>query len=370
MPGKGQMWFKPVNESSITTPCVLLFPDRIEENIRRMIQIAGDAGRLRPHVKTHKIAEVIGLQLQQGIQRFKCATVSEVAMVAAAGGVDILLAYPLLGPGIGQWFELADRFPESRLSLTIDSQTALDQLEAHASEQKKKVDVFVDIDNGMHRTGIGPQGAPGLIESIVEKQNFSFRGLHIYDGHIHEADPQARKAHCDRDFEAIDALVEQLEQQGIEVEELACGGTPTLPIHSVHPERTLCPGTPLLWDAGYSQSFPDLDFLPAAVVAGRVISKPVQALCLDLGYKALAAEMDHPRIHFLELDAGEVINHSEEHLVLKCSNADHYSIGEMVYGLPTHICPTMALHQQVYVVRNQQVNESWKVVARNRSSHL
>lgn len=370
MPGKDQMWFKPVNESSITTPSVLLFPDRIEENIRRMIQIAGDPGRLRPHVKTHKIAEVIGLQLQQGIQGFKCATLSEVAMVAAAGGKDILLAYPLLGPGIGQWFELADRFPESRLSLTADSQTALNQLEACARVKGKKVNVFVDIDNGMHRTGIDPQGALGLIESIVEKQIFRFRGLHIYDGHIHEADPADRKAHCDRDFEAVDALLEQLEQQGIEVGELACGGTPTLPIHSAHPERTLCPGTPLLWDAGYSRSFPDLDFLPAAVVAGRIISKPLQELCLDLGYKALAAEMDHPRIHFLELDTEVVINHSEEHLVLKCSNAEQFSIGDLVYGLPTHICPTMALHQQVYVVRKQQVTESWKVVARNRYYQL
>ena len=370
MPGEVQMWYKPVNESIITTPCILLFPDRIEENIHRMIQIAGDAGRLRPHVKTHKIAEVIGLQLQQGIQRFKCATISEVAMVAAAGGTDILLAYPLLGPGIRQWFELMDRFPESRLSVTIDSQTALSLLEACTHEKGKKVDLFVDIDNGMHRTGIDPSGAQGLIESIVKKQNFSFRGLHIYDGHIHEADPAARKAHCNRDFAAVHALLEQLEQQGIEVEELACGGTPTFPIHSAHPKRTLCPGTPLLWDAGYSRSFPDLDFLPAAVLAGRIISKPLQELCLDLGYKAVAAEMNHPRLHILELETGEVINHSEEHLVLKCSTTDHCSIGDMVYALPTHICPTMALHEEVYVVRNQQVTETWKVVARNRSYHL
>jgi len=254
------MWYKPVNEESLASPCVLLFPDRIEENIRRMIQMAGDAKRLRPHVKTHKIAEVIGLQLRQGIQSFKCATISEVAMVAAAGGTDILLAYPLLGPGIGQWFELAERFPDCRLSVTLDSQTALDQLEAHAREKGKKVDVFLDIDNGMHRTGMVPGEASGWIQSLVKKPNFNFRGLHIYDGHIHEADPADREAHCNRDFEAVHALTQELEQQGIEVEELACGGTPTFPIHSVHPERTLCPGTPLLWDAGYSHSFPDLDF--------------------------------------------------------------------------------------------------------------
>lgn len=361
------MWFKPGDESSIATPCILLYPDRIEENIRRMIRMAGGAGRLRPHVKTHKIAEVIGLQLQAGISSFKCATLSEVAMVADAGGADILLAYPLLGPGIKIWFDLLDRFPESRLSVTVDSDASLQQLDIFAREKGKVVDLFVDIDNGMHRTGIEVNKAHPLIASIVKSPNLNFRGLHIYDGHIHEEDPAERKMHCDRDFESVSALVNQLEQQGIEVEELACGGTPTFPVHAGHPGRTLCPGTPLLWDAGYDRTIPELDFLPAAVVAGRVISKAMGQICLDLGYKSIAAEMAHPRLHFLELETDEVINHSEEHLVLKSAQAEQLSIGDMVYSLPTHICPTMALHEQVYVVRKQELRETWRVVARKRS---
>jgi D-serine deaminase-like pyridoxal phosphate-dependent protein len=364
------MWYKPLNESAIITPCILLFPDRIEENIRRMIRIAGDAGRLRPHVKTHKIAEVTELQLKQDIRRFKCATLSEAAMVAKAGGSDILLAYPLLGHGIGKWFELRDHFPECRFSVTLDSEAALSQLEAMAHEREDMVDVFVDIDNGMHRTGIDPGEALDLIKLIVNKEHIKFRGLHIYDGHIHEIDRVKRKMHCDRDFEAVYTLVDQLEQEGIEVQEQACGGTPTFPIHAAHPERTVCPGTPLLWDAGYGKTIPDLDFLPAAVVAGRVISKPGELICIDLGYKSLASEMNPPRLQFLELETEEVINHSEEHLGVKCSKAKLQSIGDVVYALPTHICPTMALHDQVFVVQNQRVTETWKVVARNRSYHI
>ena len=364
------MWYRPANESSIATPCMLLFPDRIEENIRRMILMAGGAERLRPHVKTHKIAEVIELQLQAGINRFKCATLSEVAMVAGAGGRDILLAYPLLGPAIGLWFDLMDRFPESRLSVTVDSEAALKFLDSEARIRGKEVDLFVDIDNGMHRTGIDPEGAPGLIAALVKKPNLRLRGLHIYDGHIHEPDPEERKAHCDGDFAAINTLVEQLEQDGIAVEELACGGTPTFPIHATYPSRTLCPGTPLLWDAGYSLSIPDLDFLPSAVVAGRVISKPMGHVCLDLGYKSIASEMTHPRLHFLDLKMDGVINHSEEHLVVKTSAAKQLSIGDVVHALPSHICPTMALQEEVYVVRNQQVTETWKVLARKRSYPL
>ncbi|NOR34004.1 MAG: hypothetical protein GQ579_04915 [Bacteroidales bacterium] len=98
-----------------------------------------------------------------------------------------------------------------------------------------------------------------------------------------------------------------------------------------------------------------------------MISKPKQQICLDLGYKSLASEMAHPRLHFLELETDGVINHSEEHLVLKCQEADRYSIGDLVYALPFHICPTMALHEEVYVVRNQQVTETWKVAARKRN---
>jgi D-serine deaminase-like pyridoxal phosphate-dependent protein len=360
------MWYRPLNESSINTPCVLLYPDRIEENIRRMIQIAGSADRLRPHVKTHKTAEVIGLQLQQGIARFKCATVSEVEMVAAAGGEDILLAYPLLGPAIGQWFELMERFPTSKLSVTVDSEAARGLLGTYARDHGKQVDLFVDIDNGMHRTGIDPERALPLIASIVNHPHLRFRGLHIYDGHIHADDPEKRKEQCDRDFRAVTSLVDQLGQDGIDVGELACGGTPTFPIHATYPSRTLCPGTPLLWDAGYTQTIPDLDFLPAAVVAGRIISKQRQQVCLDLGYKSVASEMDHPRLQFMELKTDSVLNHSEEHLVLSARDAEHLSVGNVVYALPTHICPTMALHEQVYVVRHRKVEESWRVVARKR----
>ena len=364
------MWYRPAKEASIATPCVLLFPDRIEENISRMIAMAGSAERLRPHVKTHKIAEIIKLQQQQGIKRFKCATLAEVAMVASVGGPDILLAYPLLGPSIGLWFDLMEQYPESLLSACVDSEEALSQLEYHARRKDKQVDLFVDIDNGMHRTGMDPEKAKGLIHKLVDNKTFRFRGLHIYDGHIHESDPGERKTHCDHDFKVVNTLVEKLELEGIPVKELACGGTPTFPIHAAHSNRTLCPGTPLLWDAGYSTSLPDLDFLHAAVLTGRVISKADRQLCLDLGYKALASEMPHPRLHFLEVESEGLINHSEEHLVIKCSKADQYSVGDLVYALPSHVCPTMALHEEVYVVQNKQITRTWNVAARKRTYAL
>jgi D-serine deaminase-like pyridoxal phosphate-dependent protein len=244
------MWYRPENEASVFTPAVLVFPDRIEENIRRMIALAGNADRLRPHVKTHKIAEVIGLQVQLGITRFKCATLSEVEMVATQGGQDVLLAYPLLGPAIQNFLRLRDRYPETRFSVTVDSLEACRQLSEQARISGKAMNLFVDLDNGMHRTGIAPEKALELIAFMMEDPFLAFTGLHIYDGHIHEVDFEERKTHCDADFESVLSLVTELESKGIPVGELACGGTPTFPIHARHGSRTLCPGTPLLWDAG------------------------------------------------------------------------------------------------------------------------
>lgn len=361
------MWYKPINETSIHTPAVLVYPDRIEENIRRMITIAGGAHRLRPHVKTHKIPEVIRLQVQHGIKKFKCATLSEVEMVAGNGGADILLAYPILGPGIKQFLDIMDRFPETKLALTVDSVMACRQLSDQARDHGKIVNVMVDIDNGMHRTGIVPEKAVDLIDIILDNQWLRFGGLHIYDGHIHETDLAERKLHCDKDFVNVTSLVNELEGKGIKIEEIACGGTPTFPIHALYDSRTLCPGTTLFWDAGYTQTIPDLDFLPAAVVVGRVISKPAQNACFDLGYKSVAAEMAHPRLHFLDLEIESVQNHSEEHLVASIEKSQDLSVGDLVYALPAHVCPTIALHEKVYVVQNQRVVDTWEVVARKRT---
>ena len=360
------MWYKPKNESSIFTPAVLVYPDRIQENIRRLISIAGSSQRLRPHVKTHKMGEVIKLQVEQGIQKFKCATLSEVEMVAENGGLDVLLAYPTLGPGIGRFLDMMERYPKVKMAVTVDSTMACENLSDVAGGRGKVVPVFVDLDNGMHRTGIVPEDAGELIEFILVNPNLSFAGLHIYDGHIHEIDIEERRVHCDTDFEPVLALCDLLNDEGIEIGELACGGTPTFPIHAEDKSRTLCPGTPLFWDAGYGKNIPDLDFLPAAVVAGRVISKPANNVCLDLGYKSIAAEMAHPRLSFLNLEVNSTLNHSEEHLVVSTGSSQELLVGDLVYALPIHVCPTIALHERVYAVRDSKVIETWKVVARKR----
>jgi D-serine deaminase-like pyridoxal phosphate-dependent protein len=152
-----------------------------------------------------------------------------------------------------------------------------------------------------------------------------------------------------------------------EVVDTVAGGSPTFPVHAMNPKFSLSPGTCLLWDQGYSRGFPDQKFLHAAVLLIRVISKPAeQFLCLDLGHKAVASEMPHPRVYFPELEKVEFISQSEEHLVVKSQQAVNFRVGDVLYGVPVHICPTTALHQELVVVEEGKAVDRWRVFARDR----
>lgn len=361
-------WYKINNETGIPSPAILLYPDRIQANIQRMLAIAGGPGRLRPHVKTHKLPPVIRMQVEAGITRFKCATLAEAVMVAENGGTDILMAYPLYGPAIGQLLELTGRYPAIRFAAIVDNMAQADEMEQQAEAAGWPLDVFLDLNVGMERTGIrpGPEAA-ALYRRLANSNWLRPRGLHVYDGHLGISDPEAREAACNAGFEPVNGLIRHLDAAGLHPDELVCGGTPTFPIHAKHPERSLSPGTVLLWDWGYSTKFPDLPFQYAAVLFTRVVSKPApHKLCLDLGHKAVASEMPPPRVHLFGIPAYEHLTHSEEHLVVTFDGAERCTPGDCLYGIPTHICPTMALHDFVWAVSNQEAAEKWHVTARTR----
>src|SRR5262245_1071852 len=118
-------WFAVQNAEQISSPALLLYPERIRENIERMIRIADGVSRLRPHIKTHKLSEVVQMQLERGITKCKCATIAEAEMAASAGVQDILIAYPIVGPNARRLLDLANRYPESSFSCLTDDPSAL-----------------------------------------------------------------------------------------------------------------------------------------------------------------------------------------------------------------------------------------------------
>jgi D-serine deaminase-like pyridoxal phosphate-dependent protein len=192
-------------------------------------------------------------------------------------------------------------------------------------------------------------------------------GLHVYDGHVHDADPAVRAQRCEAGFAPVAAFRDELLKAGLPVSRTTGGGTPTFPMHARRPDVECSPGTCVLWDAGYGTKCKDLDFLHAALVLTRVISKPGKnRLCLDLGHKAIAAENPHPRVIFLNLPEAKAVIHSEEHLVVETERADEFPVGATFYGVPWHICPTVALYSEATIIRNGCAAEVWSIQARSR----
>ncbi len=361
-------WFEISNAGDVPSPALLLYPDRIRENIRRMIRVAGGTSRLRPHIKTHKLAELVRMQIEEGINKFKCATIAEAEMTAGAGAKDVLIAYPLVGPNAKRLLDLTKHFPDTKFSCVADDASGIRQLSKTFSDTGRKLDLLLDVDCGQHRTGVEPGAAAvDLYRLIASSTGFNAGGLHVYDGHIHEPDLAKRTEMCATAFAPVNQLRSDLLAAGLSVPRIVAGGTPTFPIHAKNDLFECSPGTCVLWDFGYAEKFADMDFLIAAVVLTRVISRPgANRLCLDLGHKAIAAENPAPRVKFLNLPDAVATGHSEEHLVVESGQASKFSVGDCLYGVPRHICPTVALNSEVVVIRDRIASERWRVTARER----
>jgi len=361
-------WYQISNADDIPSPALLFYTDRIEENIRRMIRIAEGPDRLRPHVKTHKSADVVKLHLAQGITKFKCATIAEAEMVASCSAAEVLLAYQPVGPNVPRLCELIRRMPQTRFATVVDDEGALRTLSEIASREKVKVEVLLDVDCGQHRTGIGFSArALELYKLICSLPGLNAGGLHAYDGHIHDKDVKARAAAHHEAFMPVVLLRGLITEPDLPCPRIVTGGTPTFPFCAQWPDVECSPGTCALWDWGYSTILPDLDFLHAAVLLTRVVSKPTaNRLCLDLGHKAVASEMPHPRVHFLDLPDANPVAHNEEHLVLETPRANEFPVGAVLYGIPWHVCPTVALHAEAMAVKDGRADAHWSIAARAR----
>ena len=356
----------------LLTPSLLFYKEAIHRNILRILSWARHPQRLRPHVKTHKTREITKMMLDQGITKLKVATIAEAEMVADVGTPDILLSYPLVGPNCGRFAQLMKKFPNSRFSTLVDHPRSAQMLSDVMVQAGLKVDVLLDVDVGQHRTGIsiGP-AALELYASFATLPGLRPDGLHIYDGHNHQEAPEDRQAAVDKSMVEVQAFKHALKAKGLPVPRLVVGGTPTFGAFSKMelPDLECSPGTCVLSDHGYGSRFRDLaDFMPAALVLSRVISRPLPDLVtLDLGYKAIAS--DPPagkRAQLLNVPDFEPVLQNEEHFVVRTPAASQFFPGDIVYAMPTHICPTSAMHKFAYVVEGGRVTGTWDIVGRDR----
>lgn len=360
-------WFQINNIEQIDSPALVVYPERISANIELAKKIAGDVNKLRPHVKTHKMLEVCRLMLRAGISKFKCATIAEAEMLAIAGSPDTLLAYQPVGIKINRLIELVKAYPECRFSCLVDNQENASLINGFCQKEELVLDVCIDLNVGMNRTGVHPYKAPDLVKTIQSCKNLRLTGLHGYDGHIHEPDIIQRQEEANLSYSIMENVRGEIQPLLPDSLLMIVGGTPTFPIH-VRRENCECsPGTFVFWDWGYKHNYPDMPFQYAALVICRVVSiVDRQHICVDLGYKSVAAESLLPRVYFLNAPEAKPVAQSEEHLVLEVPDSSTYSIGQLFYGMPKHICPTVALYEKAYVIKSGSMSDTWEVTARNR----
>lgn len=362
------------NEDEIPSPQLIYYPQIIRKNIERMIEMAGGTERLWPHIKTHKMESVTKMLLSYGIVRLKCATISECEMAAAAGAKEVLLAYPLVSINIRRFLLLVRCFPDCRFYAIGDDTTQVRTLGAVAEMNDIRVRLLMDIDIGQHRTGVPLQKVKTVYKHWYKLPGIELVGFHCYDGHRHESDSVLRDTLIKQADLEIEDLRSSLIREGYDCSVAVMGCTPSFPSHRMYCSGFLSPGTCVVQDVGYRDAFPDLPFVPGAVLLTRVISRPTEkSFTLDLGTKAVACDPPLPRVKVIGFEDALTLVHNEEHLVLVVPDdrkKDIPEIGTVLYALPEHICPTTALYPFVAAVEDGRIVAWWDVTARDRKLSL
>lgn len=191
-------WYKIANIEQLDSPALVVYPERVKENIRLAVEMVGDPARLRPHIKTHKSPETTRLMLDAGIRNFKCATIAEAEMLALAGAKDVLLAYQPIGPKVDRFAKLIQKYKDTHFACLIDNPAAASAMAPIFAAEGLEVPVWLDLNVGMDRTGIAPgPGAAQLYKEALGLTGIRPVGLHAYDGHIRDSDLTERTRKCE-----------------------------------------------------------------------------------------------------------------------------------------------------------------------------
>ena len=357
------------NAEEIPTPALLVYKEAVAHNIRAIGDMMGGYARLRPHIKTHKMSQIARMEMDEGIDKFKCATPKEAAMLAAIGATDVLISYHIVGANIGRVVDLKRLYPDADLKVIADDRDAIQALSDACTSAGVSLGVMVDVNTGMDRTGALP-GTPSLAlaQQIAQASGLCFAGLHVYDGHVGDFDADMRQKTA---FESIERAVETrclIERSGIEVEKLVASGSPGFE----HTQRVdgvdeVSPGTWIFWDTGYGDKLQS-PFEWAALILSSVISTTrADLVTLDAGSKSVAPDTPVPHFRVIGLpDDIAFVRRNEEHQLLQLpEGTPRPRVGDQFYLVPRHVCTTVNLWDEVCVIdEDGMFVETWAVDAR------
>jgi D-serine deaminase-like pyridoxal phosphate-dependent protein len=361
----------------VMTPALAIYPELVDANIQTTLRLAGgDPGRLRPHVKTAKLISVMRQWTARGIRNFKCSTSLELSTVCEAGAEDVLLAYPMVGAGARRIRELAEQFSAARISSLVES---VDQIDAWRGS---RVGLFIDINPGMDRTGIEQDAISEIIRLAhkIESSGLPFRGLHYYDGHLAKYEMAEREPLAHRGYDRLIEIVAVLEQAGLSVAEVVTAGTPAFPCTMSYKAfdaasfvHRASPGTVVYCDCTSLAQLPaEYGYRPAAVVVSTIVSHPsANRVTCDAGHKTVSADAGTPTCRALGQPELLPAKPSEEHLPIDVAEgAKLPAIGEVLYLVPMHVCPTVNNFDYALIVKGGRIVAVERVTARGREIPL
>lgn len=340
--------FRVADAARMLTPALLIDRDRVEHNIATTLHLlGGDTNRWRPHVKTAKLGYVMRMLVDAGVRQFKCATGLELSVVCQAGAHDVLVAYPLIGANAARVRQIAEQHRGVAVSVLVENESQI------AQWRGSSVSVFVDVNPGMNRTGVPEDRTDAILrlsESIASS-GLRFSGLHYYDGHLSKYRIEERCIQAHLGYERLMHIVDMLVTRGIEVPEVITAGTPALPcslsfrrFSNAPFVHRVSPGTVVYCDTtSLAQLPPEYGYLPAAVIMTRVVSHPVPGMITcDAGHKTVSADAGVPTCIVLDHPGLEPLAPSEEHLPMRVAHSAAVpAIGELLYLVPRHVCPTV-----------------------------
>ena len=355
----------------IVTPALLIYPKIVERNIRATLGMVGnDPQRWRPHIKTAKMGAVIRQMMGYGISNFKCATTLELLTACQMGAEDVLVAFAMTGANAQRVLELAKQFPNTRVSVLVE---AAEQL---SPWRDTGIGIFVDVNPGMNRTGMGNDRAEEIVK-LARLSGAAFRGLHWYDGHISGGEPDERRALAHRGYDRLMEIVKAVETAGCQIQEVITSGTPVAPYGYTYPGfqnaefiHRISPGTVVYNDTTSLKQLAGFGYQPSALVLATVISHPLpQKITCDAGHKSVSADAGVPTCAVLGHPELTPLKPSEEHLPIEApAGVRPPAIGENLYLLPRHVCPTVNNFDEALMIVDGQVSSIEKVTARGHES--
>ncbi len=353
--------------AALLTPALAIYPEIVDRNIAATIRLlGGDANRWRPHLKTAKLGFMMRRIAASGVVQAKVSTTVELAAACASGMKDVLLAYPVVGANAARVREIAAENPEVRVSVLVENVNQV------ATWKSSRVGIFIDVNPGMDRTGIEQDRTTAIIDiarAIVDA-GLVFRGLHYYDGQYHQPLGE-RETLAHRGYDRLMEIASTLDEFGIE--EVITSGTPAFPCAASYaPFRSAkfvhraSPGTVVYSDTTSITQLPaEWGYQPAAVVVSTVVSHPkANYLTCDAGHKAVSADAGVPTCVVAGRPDLMPLKPSEEHLPVEVKGGARPEIGEALYLIPRHVCPTVNNFDDALIISSGRVVGVERVTAR------